>query len=137
MADDIPDLLPPDIQPSVRLPMVILRVQAANLTRRTGGALQAEVVTTEGDRLVQHGFDLIAPALSYRERLFSVRHGKQWVFPVAVQAPCFSKHRDSYFPRIIPKSPFAKFDEDERAAGTESEFIELLRQVFSSTEAKA
>src|SRR5439155_23788332 len=89
MPDTIPDLWSDDITVNVVTPLVILRKQAQLLTQKTKGVLEAHVHTIGGDAgLTRHEFDIYAPALGYRERLFTATHWEQ-VYPVVLEAECF------------------------------------------------
>jgi hypothetical protein len=87
MPDQIADLWPPEVgTTSVVPPLAILRRQAAILGERTQNLLEGQVDTlTEGDQFRQL-FYIVAPSLSYRYKLFEVRHGVSG-YPVYYEFP--------------------------------------------------
>ncbi len=87
MDSRIPDLWGDEITPNVLTPLVILRAQIPGLERRSGGVLEAEVITIPKDEEVTHHFDLTARAFyGFRERILSVTHDRNHVYPVKVMA---------------------------------------------------
>ena len=66
-------------------PLTLVKSQAAQLGKMTGGVLNAEVVTSETeDGRIEHAIDVVAPALDYRHRILTVQHDKDVVYPVAI-----------------------------------------------------
>ena len=120
LSGSIPNLWPTDLAPTVeRTPLAILKEQAAQLGARTKNLLEGRVTTrvyAQGeDRLFQHTFSVVAPALDgYTYRLLEVKHGL-----------------DPY-PVTVGVSP--TYVEEELAS--EAEFIEYLRRVFASDETR-
>ena len=88
--DSIPNLWPSErIKVSVLSPAAILKTQAGLLSSLTKGLLIGEVSSAERDAdgqiLVDHHFDIIAPALGgYRRRILRVCHNADEVYPVTV-----------------------------------------------------
>jgi hypothetical protein len=134
MVTTIPDLWSDDIKVDVLPPIAVLKTQEGLLARKTQGMLQAKLTTTETEKLVQHGLDLIAPALNfYRERLLSATHDREMPYPVTVTAEAFAPDP--------PRSGGFRFGGDPREmqkrAATDEEFIRLVREVLQSPEVRA
>lgn len=90
MAATIPSLWPDDIRVDLLPPVTILRVQAGQLGRLTGGILDADVTTVTGDKgFVVHRLDLIAPALGGRRyRALAATHRADY-YPLVLEADCY------------------------------------------------
>lgn len=90
--NDIPDLWPSGLRVTEISPLMVLKVQAAKLKERTAGVLTAEVATRlqssdePGRRTYCQAFEVVAPALGYREELFQVRHDETVVYPASIWA---------------------------------------------------
>jgi hypothetical protein len=119
------DLWPAGVGTSTIVPpLAILRRQAVALGERTQGLLEGQVETfTKGDEFTQV-FYIVAPSLSYRYKLFEVRHG-------VLGYPVFftNEGRRPVFPRFGTGPAPLKLD-------TPDEFVEWLRQVLDSDEIK-
>jgi len=75
MASTTSDLWPGDIGESeLRTPLAILKEQATLLGAKTGQLVTAEVESRAEDEWFFHRFYLVAPALEYKYKLFTVRH---------------------------------------------------------------
>jgi hypothetical protein len=128
MTTAIPDLWSDDIRVDVLPPIAVLRAQEGLLAKKTQGILQAKLMTSESETLVQHNLYLVAPALNfYRVELLSAKHDRELIYPVTVTAHC-------WFSEFLP-------DEDEEierrhVAATAEEFIDLVRQALRSTEVR-
>jgi len=128
MTTTIPDLWSDDIRVDVLPPLVVLRAQEGLLAKKTQGILQAKLLTSETETLVQHSLYLIAPALNfYRVSLLSATHEREMVYPVTVTAQC-------WFSEFLPDG--GEEIEKRRVAATEEEFIDLVRQALRSTEVR-
>lgn len=128
MSTAIPDLWPDDIRADVRPPVVVLRAQESLLAKKTQGILQAKLLTSESEKLVNHSLTLIAPALNfYRVNLLSATHDQEMVYPVTVTARC-------WFSDFLPDG--GEEIEKRRVAATEEEFIDLVRQALQSAEVR-
>jgi hypothetical protein len=129
----IPDLWSNDIKVNVLPPIAVLKAQEGLLARKTQGMLQAKLSTTETEKLVQHQLDLIAPSLNfYRERLLSVTHDREMLYPVTVTAEAFApKPLNSNQPFMLLQSVM------QRRAATDDEFIEMVREVLQSDRVRA
>ncbi len=122
MATNLPDLWPDDIAVTndLKSPVTILRQQAALLGEKTQNLVEAEVSSqvtpgspSEGSYFT-HQFSLVAPALdNYKFRLFYIRHLIDF-YPIRIW----------------------KEGAKEIQVGSEQEFIETLREIFSSEETK-
>jgi hypothetical protein len=144
MSEGIPNLWPEDVKADIVSPRSILAVQAEQLAIRTRGLLEARIDTTRQLPFLIHQFDLFAPVLGLRHNLLIATHKEVAVYPVRVKAECF-------IPRRKILGDFSTMGElagallhhanapepDERDAGTEAEFIELLRQILHSDEVKS
>lgn len=128
----ISDLWPDDItaETDLIMPVTILREQAAALTKRMKGLVEAEVRTMTPRDLVRefgddgskdtffHEFMLVAPALdSYAFTLFSVIHNIH-PYPIRFALGKFARGGDAL-----------KLQDQEA-------FIDQLREVFSSADTK-
>ena len=121
MSQNSSDLWPADFgTPNVRLPVVILREQAALLGRKTGNLVEAEVRTNPGavsPKDLEYRFFLVAPALDhYRYYLFMIVHSVGDTYPV----------------RFYPKESEGEFDEIH----SEQELVNRLAEVFNSDDTK-
>ncbi len=125
MTTAIPDLWSDDIRVDVLPPVAVLRAQEGLLAKKTQGILQAKLLTSATETLVEHSLYLIAPALNfYRVSLLSATHDREMVYPVTVAAQC-------WFSEFLPDG--AEEPEKRRVAATEEEFIDLVRQALRST----
>ena len=87
MSTSIPVLWADDIKVDIVPPIAILRAQVEPLRRMSGGLLGAEVTNTVSGEFVKHFLDVIAPALhGYRQRILSVAHHSEMVYPVRVES---------------------------------------------------
>jgi hypothetical protein len=128
MATAIPDLWSDDIRVDVVPPLAVLRAQEGLLAKKTQGILQAQILTSATETLVQHSLYLIAPALNfYRVNLLSATHDREMVYPVTVTAQC-------WFDEFLPDQ--GQQIEKRRVAATEEEFIDLVRQALRSPEVR-
>ena len=82
MHDQIPNLWPEGLQPTVVSPVAILRFQATALGQATRGVLEGQVSSVETGGEVRHDLDVFAPALNYKHRILSLEHTKSYVYPV-------------------------------------------------------
>lgn len=124
MSSKIPNLWPIEtVSVEILPPLVILRIQAENLTQMMHGLLQGEITTEVTDKgIVQHHFDIVAPALnSYRHRLFSVTHDENLVYPVSHNAPF-----DGDIHHAISEVHGIYTNE----ANTENDFLIALKEIF-------
>src|SRR5438270_951123 len=129
MATSTLDLWSDDIQVDVLPPIAVLRAQEHLLAQKTRNILQAQLTVTEGQDQVELGLDLVAPALnSYRARLLTARHNKEFIYPVFVTAECFYPDPIHSWKRTVssqfrnPLDPPA----NQRIAATAEEFIDLV-----------
>jgi hypothetical protein len=128
MPSKIPDLWPDDISTDVLTPLAIMRAQVPGLERRTNGLLEVDLNSVEKEKKVVHNFDLVAPALErFRERVLTVTHERDRVYPAILQAACFSRRG---------LSTFAGTGLDATAMSQE-EFISLMREVIRSSEVRS
>ncbi len=128
MPTAIPDLWSDDIRVDVLPPVAVLRAQEGLLAKKTQGILQAELLTSASETLVQHNLYLVAPALNfYRVSLLSATHNRKMVYPVTVIAR-------RWFSEFFPNG--SEEIETKRVAATEEEFIDLVREALRSTEVR-
>ena len=114
------DLWPDDISGASNLltPVSILKEQASLLGRKTGNLVEAEVDTSlvDYERLLQHSFILVAPALKhYRYLLFRVTHSATQLYPLEIDVPVLNTGM---------------------SAGSEIDFIEKLKDIFAGNKTK-
>ena len=82
------DLWPDDIQSQdVVSPEEILNHQAQQLEARTNGVLIAHVEKVSSDDRIVLGFEVEAPRLASRIRLFSAQHRLEFEYPVQILPP--------------------------------------------------
>ena len=129
MATAIDNLWPADIAATegAEAPIAILKQQASLLGQTTKNLVEAIVETKATDyaRHMEHWFVLVAPALNfYRYPLFSVRHHAVKMYPVTiVDQSMFEKQADGASQEIT--------------ANDESQFKEMLRNIFAHKETKS
>lgn len=88
MSTILRDLWPDDIRTEGMLPPEeILRQQAEHLEKRTNGLLIADVLRTETADRVILGFEVYAPRINSRVRLFGAQHRAEDDYPVAIEPP--------------------------------------------------
>jgi hypothetical protein len=120
MPAKIPDLWSDDISVDVLTPLAILRAQVQGLERRTQGVLEVQISSVPKGNDMEHWFDLVAPALGFRERILNATHAWDRVYPVKVEAACFA----------------AKGKLTQTALSQE-EFVDLIREVLRSGEVRS
>lgn len=92
MANTIPTLWPESFNVDVLTPLVILKAQAAELSRVTHGILTAEVESENDKENVQHRLVVIAPKYRhYRHTLLAVIHNLHLVYPAEVKATALGR----------------------------------------------
>jgi hypothetical protein len=76
MAREIPNLIPDDFGALAETaPVLFLREQAKNLGPKTGGIVEAKVLSSVKDKTFVHGFFLVVPLLeNYTYHVLSVHH---------------------------------------------------------------
>jgi hypothetical protein len=130
MSSAIPNLWPTDLAPTAeRTPLSILKEQATQLGAQTKNLLEGQVTTSASaqgeDRLFQHVFNIVAPALDgYKYQLLTVTH-KLDPYPVTVRQP---------FRGVNALAQRLQAQGEKLAS--ESEFIDYLRKVFASDETR-
>ena len=125
MATKIPNLWSQkDVKVEVLSPLAILRTQAANLEQMTQGLIEAEVVTSTGDKgETVYQLDITAPVLGgYRHRLLAVSHQKDMVYPVN-----FAATPGGVLQNVSPHGYRAY-----TSAQTEAEFLKNLGEILQS-----
>lgn len=156
MATTIPDLWPPEVKVDVLSPLVILKTQASYLSSKTGGVLLAQINTTHSNQLIQHHFDLIAPALGgYGVRLLAATHAIDNPYPVTVTSEAFDPLPPLNQPSLSgPMQAVAELATaqatamsaftgrtrpwpPEKRAVSDDEFIALVREVLTSDRVRA
>ena len=135
-------------------PVAILKEQGSLLGQRTKNLVTGRVTTdqeagTEEDRGSRHafryGFDLVAPALGYRYRLFSISHGVDF-YPLTIHGLAFPRKavrsREEAVTNKRSLAERAKLKgqkpgpQSEQTVDNEEEFLQALTTVFSSEETK-
>jgi uncharacterized protein with von Willebrand factor type A (vWA) domain len=145
MAATIPDCWSEDIKVDVLPPVAVLKAQEGLLAQKAQGMLQAKVTATETEKLVQHGLDLIAPALNfYRERLLSATHDRDMPYPVTATAEAFAQKPPDLSPFVTPLSQslaelqqLANPSRIQRRAATDEDFVRLVQEVLRSDRVRA
>jgi len=137
MSTELLDLWPTDLDLDAPSPLMILNIQAEALTRRTKGVIRGEVtlnseVPTGGEASVEQlNFDLVAPAVGFRQRLLFVRYGKETLYPVAVMSDAFENQAPTTITPTTSDRTRAHF------AASPQEVKELLKLVFNAPTTKA
>ncbi|MCI0486447.1 MAG: hypothetical protein L0229_07585 [Blastocatellia bacterium] len=128
MGSQLVDLWPKDIASAADqlTPVAILRQQASLLGQKTQNIVEAQVETktTDFQRLLQHQFYLVAPALGfYRYLLFRVEHHVAQWYPLEI---------------IVLVSNAQASDEREKKirVKSEKEFMGELQKIFMSEKTK-
>src|SRR5690349_1274961 len=103
-----------DVNVNMRVPLTVLKEQAAFLASRTGGLLESNIeVETANDGQIQLDFWIIAPALNYYKMLLlRVKH------PAA----------------IYPLTMARAGQWDWKQSGTEDEFVSHLEGILRAPE---
>jgi hypothetical protein len=116
MSDLARDLWPDDIGVSDLIsPIAILKDQASVLAQKTKGLVEGNVTSQAQDTTFYLYFDIVAPAMgNYRYRLITVIHPVEF-YPLRIQA---------------------EFRPEARA-NSQEEFVEKLREIFSSDKVKS
>ncbi len=107
------------------------------------GLLEVVIGTVRSETLIQHQFDVQAPYLDhYRERLFTATHGVDRSYPVTLEADCFeaeTKGSVGELSRSVArgvgealKAVAGNVPPSKRVATTQSEFVDLVKEVFHS-----
>lgn len=143
MADQIPNFWPPIFTPRVPLPVALLRQQAGQLLEKSGGVLEAQVISEgAGQGVIRHRFRIVAKALDYWCELFSASHGQDFVYPVTVSfrewddAVAAERQLQAETGMIGPLALHGLFSGD-RSAATPDEFTEMLQQILQSKQTRA
>jgi hypothetical protein len=131
MSNQIEDLWP-DLSPTAILtPVSILRTQAAALSERTRGLLQADVRTRPAQDELHHSFSIVVPALdNYRYNLLRIHHSLARVYPVYVD------HSPADKPSPQEVGLAAALLAGDPPLEDESSFREWLRNTFAAPETK-
>jgi hypothetical protein len=141
MPYEIPDLWPDAINLNVLSPVAILKRQASQLRHRTKGLLEGKVETENRptEKRILHRFTIVAPALEgYTHVLFTASHESSFVYPVKVefypwQSAAREAFRGGYAMMPGGTDPRAEaVEKSNRVAAGQDEFVECLREVFSS-----
>lgn len=128
MSDEVVGYWPDDFNVKVLSPLAVLRIQANDLTVKTHGLLEAEVVSAVTPKRVSHRLDLLAPALEGERRtILTVTHAANEPYPATIEAAVFA-----------PTDEFNDPNEEWRpTASTTQEFKELVKQVILSKQVRA
>ncbi len=132
---------PSDIKPDIQTPLAILKPRAAELTQLTKGILVGQVSTTTDTEKTWlfHSLDAVAPALNnLRQRLLTVKHRIQMIYPAFVDAEVFEaipQHKIRQLAGAL--APFGQPPKRRNEASTDEELIELLKQALNSSQMKS
>ncbi len=132
MATDILDLWGDAIKTDILTPLVILKMQAGLLRRKTKGMILGDITVQRNDDIQQIFFDLQAPAVGVaRVRVLGASHRVNIVYPVVVEAEPLSTFHDE----DVPLPTWFKAESDwssAKTARTEEAFVEILKCVLQS-----
>lgn len=118
-----------DINPGILSPLMILRAQEPALRKRTGGIVEAKVISQIASDVTKHQLILIAPAVdNYQETILAAQHNVRRVYPCQVESASFQEYEESVRGRL---PPLAAMD-TVQIAGTQAEFIRLLKLALNS-----
>jgi len=111
--------------------MAILRAQAEQLVRQTGGILTAEISPSDrDDGKTILNFNFVVPALGdFRHRILTAAHVDDLPYPVVVQAAVFRSLVT--FEKFLETGSILNF---ENRADTQDEFIDLVAKVLRSSQ---
>jgi hypothetical protein len=128
MSDDESSYWIDDVEVEVLSPLAILRIQAASLSKKTHGLLEAEVVTATTPKTAAHELQLIAPALGGERRtVLTVVHAVNEPYPATVEAAVFEPDAGSPDPN----------DDRRPTAPTVQEFKDLIKRAIQSKPVRA
>lgn len=143
MASKVDNLWPDDIEASSKQlsPVAILKRQASLLGEQTKNLVEAEVETkgTDFQRLLQHWFYLVAPALDfYKYPLFRVEHYPTQFYPLKI---IWNKMSTGTSPAGIALAKKPSLAERAKAksvllAKSEAAFKQSLKRIFADDETK-
>ncbi len=117
-------------------PVAILKEQASLLGETTQNILIARVEVIgqypDGrDICLEYSFNILAPVLNYRYKLFRVRHGLD-LYPVLIYPDeGITEELYQFFSEFWTKSEKER-NQDFLVAKSENEFIEILKAIFHS-----
>jgi hypothetical protein len=143
MSVTMPDLWPEDVKPAVLSPVAILRTQAALLSKRTDGLLEAVVESSgkerHGKAYTQHRLELEVPPLNYyRHGLLVVEHENPGAYPVYITSSILDASDESLVriaKAVDTASLLAGTPSGTRCDDAEA-FVGALRSVLSSQRLK-
>lgn len=134
------DLWPEDItKVTVIAPVAILKEQAAMLGEKTQHLVEAEVETIAyPSRRYQcdfgYTFDIVAPLLAYRYRLFSIYYGVS-MYPVEVDLE--EEMKKDVTTKLTDYKESKKTGWEKLIqADSKNEFLTILKEIFASTKTK-
>ena len=132
MSSQIKDLWPESIKVKTDeiAPVTILKQQAAFLGKKTKNLVEAHVETRKTDyqRLLQHSFYLVAPALDfYKYILFRVEHHATSWYPLQITDLLTENGKASI--EHVESNRQSRYE-----VGSEEKFIEKLKEIFASQE---
>lgn len=147
MSTQIEDLWPENINTKIKMiaPVTILRQQASLLGKKTKNIVEGQVETktvndSSQEKLLEHSFYLVAPALDfYKYLLFRVQHGVMDWYPLKIFVDVIDskslKEKRWDTPNIKRR---IRLRASAQALGTETEeaFLEKLKDIFALEETK-
>src|ERR1700722_3349877 len=136
MATDILDLWGDSIKANVLTPLVILKMQAELLRRKSKGIVLGDISAQPHTNVQRYYFDLLAPAVGARRiRVLIASHSIDLVYPVVVEAIPLWHYDDSLSRTDLPDWFDAESAwECDKTASTEESFVVMLRHVLRSRE---
>ena len=130
---------PDDIRPKIQTPLAILRARAIELNDLTKGVLIGSVSSTTDAVKKQryHSLDVTVPVLrNLRQRLFTIRHGSEMVYPVYIDAGLFESSLDLAARLGVVGSKLVT-ESNEYEASTDIELLALLKSASRSAKVKS
>jgi hypothetical protein len=136
---------PEDIDVGVLSPREILETQAKALAEITKGLVTAEIMETTDTSdpkglATQLQLVLIAPNLSYRRQILTIRHAFQLVYPATVDAECFREKDLFATQRLIKDTTGLEWPTNlptPTTAVTDRDLETLIKTVLRSAEVKS
>lgn len=131
MSNEVTGYWPDDFNIKVLSPLAVLRIQANDLSVKTHGLLEAEVVSAVGPKLVSHELQLVAPALGGERRtVLTVKHGPNEPYPATLEAAVFT-------PTDEEMHDLGENEDGRPVASTMQEFNDLVKRVIQSRQVRA
>jgi hypothetical protein len=131
---------PDDIRPKIQTPLAILRARAIELNDLTKGTLIGSVSTTTDmvKKQTYHSLDVTVPVLrNLRQRLFTIRHGIDMVYPVYIDADLCGRFSEVELMQIGVRGSIFLVESNEYEASTDIQLIAFLKRALHSANVKS